>query len=450
MKLGITLAALLLPAILVAQDTEKLQRKTVLADGTEVTTDVTVATQVKSPAKETAPKKIKTMILVDNRAGAQYNDQVARFESQVASSLDASVLAIISRQEAVNAQKIYDRERPTDSTAEANTKLGTSTEALTALRKIVFNSMDPVSGTATTTEDWKTLRNSTPLNMARNTGAELILAVSIDSISSETRSYSGTGIKTKTRITTLRGAYRLLDIEQGATIISAPLKASRTTRESDSIQIVLSDICAELLEKASDTLSKDVLAKGDTIKAKAISEAVEVWIACTSKDLQGNDLTLPDIRVTDEGKILTAEKPLTVEIAATVELDGMLIGTTPCAVKVRPGGIHKLRIAAPGFADYSANLNASADTKQLQMTLQMTDSGFKRWQEVRNFLLNLGADKKMVEAALQRDRKLTDAQVEYIKGQATMYRNSSFRITKLPETLVTGAQGWSLFNVLNF
>jgi len=418
MKLGFTLTALLLPVLLTAQETQK--------------------------------SKIKTMILVDNRAGAQYNEQVARFESQVAASLDNSVLAIISRQETVTAQKIYDGARPTDSTAEANAKLGTSAEALTALRKIVFNAMDPVSGTATTTEDWKTLRNSTALNMARNIGAELILAVAIDSVTSETRSYSGTGVKTKTRITTLRGAYRLLDLADGATIISAPLKASRTTRESDSVQIVLSDICAELMEKAADTLSKDLLAKADTIKTKAMAETVEVWIACTSKDLQGNDLTLPDIRVTDEGKILTTEKPLTVEIAATVELDGMLIGTTPCAVKARPGGIHKLRISAPGFADYSANLNATADTKQLQLTLQMTDSGFKRWQEVRTFLLNLGADKKFVEAALQRDKKLTDAQVEYIKGQAEMYRNSNFRITKLPETLVTGAKGWSLFNVLNF
>ncbi len=450
MRLQCTLAALMLPAMLIAQDVEKLQRKTVLNDGTEVTTDVTVATQIKAPVKDTAPKKIKTMILVDNRAGAQYNEQVARFESQVASSLDSSVLSIISREEAVRAQKIYDGERPTDSTAEANAKLGTRTEALTALRKVVFNAMDPVSGTATTTEDWKTIRNSTALNMARNIGAELILAVAIDSLSSETRSYSGTGVKTKTRITTLRGAYRLLDLEQGATVISAPLKASRTTRESDSIQIVLSDICAELLEKASDTLTKDVVAKSDTIKAKALAEAVEVWIACTSKDLQGNDLTLPDIRVTEDGKIITSEKPLTIEITATVELDGMLIGTTPCAVKARPGGIHKIRVAAPGFSDYTANLNATPDTKQLLLTLQMTDSGFQRWKEVRQFLLNLGADKKFVEAALQRDRKLTDAQVEYIKGQAEMYRNSNFRITKLPDTVVTGARNWSLFGVLNF
>ena len=88
--------------------------------------------------------------------------------------------------------------------------------------------------------------------------------------------------------------------------------------------------------------------------------------------------------------------------------------------------------------------------KQLNFTLQMTDSGFQRWKEVRRFLLNLGADKKFVEAALQRDRKLTDAQVEYIKGQAEMYRNSNFRITKLPDTVVTGARDWSLFGVFNF
>lgn len=449
MRICLTLATLMLPALLSAQNVEKVQRKTVLNDGTEVTTDVTVATQIKTPPKETAPKKFKTMILVDNRAGAQYNDQVSRFEDQVASSLGSSVLGIISREEVVRAQKIYDAERPTASTADGHAKLSTSTEALTALRKVILDGMDPVSGTATTTEDWKTLRNSTALNMARTIGADLVLAVAIDSIASETRSYSGTGVKTKTTIVTLRGAYRLTDLDQGSTLISAPLKASRTFRESDSIRIAVSDICPELLEKASDILVKDVLAKADSIKAQTPVESVEIQIACLSKDLQGNDLTLPDIRVTEEGKIITAEKPLAVEITAMVELDGMLVGTTPCAIKARPG-VHKIRLVAPGFADYAGNMNASAEMKQLNFTLQMTDSGFQRWKDVRRFLLNLGADKKFIEAALQRDRKLTDAQVEYIKGQAEMYRNSNFRITKLPDTVVTGAQGWSLFGILNF
>ena len=449
MRVCLHLAALLLPCMLIAQDVEKMQRKTVLNDGTEVTTDVTVATQIKTPVKDTAPRKLKTMILVDNRAGAQYNEQVARFESQVAANLGSSLLAIISREEVVRAQKIYDGEQPTASTADSHSKLATSTEAMTALRKVIFNGMDPVSGTATTTEDWKTVRNSTALNMARTIGAELILAVAIDSISTETRSYSGTGVKTKTKIVTLRGAYRLMDLDQGATLISAPLKSSRTFRESESIQIEVSDICAELLEKASDIVSKDVQAKADSIKVQAPADSVEIKLACLSKDLQGNDLTLPDIRVTEDGKIITSEKPLDVEITATVELDGMLVGTTPCTIKTRPG-VHKIRIVAPGFADYAGNMSASAEMKQLNFTLQMTDSGFQRWKEVRRFLLNLGADKKFVEAALQRDRKLTDAQVEYIKGQAEMYRNSNFRITKLPDTVVTGARDWSLFGVFNF
>lgn len=450
MKTLLALAVLLLPYVLTAQNSETVQRKTVLKDGTEVTTDVTIATQVKTPpTTETAQKKHKTLILVDNRAGQQYNDQVLRFEGQVAANLGSTVLGIISREDVVKAQKIYDAERPTASTADSHAKLATTTEAMTALRKVVFTAIDPVSGTATTTEDWKTLRNSTALNMARTIGAELILAVAIDSMSTEIRSYSGTGVRTKTKIVTLRGSYRLMDLEQGTALISAPLKTSRTFRESDSIQIDVSDICAELLEKASDLVSKDVLAKASSITIQAPTEAVEIKIASLSKDLQGNDLTLPDIRVTEDGKIISTEKPLSVEITATIELDGMLVGTTPCSIKTRPG-VHKIRLVAPGFADYAANMNASAEMKQLNFTLQMTDAGFQRWKEVRQFLLNLGADKKFVEAALQKDRKLTDAQVEYIKGQAEMYRNSNFRITKLPDTVVTGARNWSLFGVLNF
>ena len=450
MRTLLALAILLLPYALTAQNSETVQRKTVLKDGTEVTTDVTIATQVKAPPpKETGPKKFKTMILVDNRAGQQYNDQVLRFEGQVAANLGSTVLGIISREDVIKAQKIYDGERPTASTADGNSKLVTSAESMTALRKVVFNAIDPVSGTATTTEDWKTIRNSTALNMARTIGAELVLAIGIDSLNTEIRSYSGTGVRTKTKIVTLRGSYRLMDLDQGTALISAPLKAVRTFRESESIQIDVSDICAELLEKASDVVAKDVLAKTDSIKTQAPAESMEVKIACLSKDLQGNDLTLPDIRVTEDGKIISNEKPLTIEITATVELDGMLVGTTPCTIKARPGA-HKIRIVAPGFADYAGNMSVSAEMKQLDFTLQMTDAGFQRWKEVRQFLLNLGADKKFVEAALQRDRKLTDAQVEYIKGQAEMYRNSNFRITKLPDTVVTGARNWSLFGVLNF
>ncbi|MEI6645566.1 MAG: PEGA domain-containing protein [bacterium] len=450
MKTLATLVVLLLPYVLTAQNSETVQRKTVLKDGTEVTTDVTIATQVKTPpTTETAQKKYKTLILVDNRAGQQYNNQVIRFESQVAANLGPTVLGIISREDVIKAQKIYDAEHPTASTADSNAKLVTTPEAMTALRKVVFTAIDPVSGTATTTEDWKTLRNSTALNMARTIGAELILAVAIDSMSTEIRTYSGTGVRTKTKIITLRGSYRLMDPEQGTALISAPLKTSRTYRESDSIQIDVSDSCAELLEKASDQIAKDVLAKANAITIQAPKESIEIKIASLSKDLQGNDLTLPDIRVTEDGKIISMEKPLSVEISATVELDGILIGTTPCSIKTR-SGIHKVRLIAPGFADYVANMTASDEMRQLNFTLQMTDAGFQRWKEVRLFLLNLGADKKFVEAALQRDRKLTDAQVEYIKGQAEMYRNSNFRITKLPNTVVTGARNWSLFDILNF
>jgi hypothetical protein len=450
MRTLLAIAILALPYALTAQNNETVQRKTVLKDGTEVTTDVTIATQVKTPPpKEAGQKKYKTMILVNNRAGQQYNDQVIRFEGQVAASLGGTILGIMSREDVIKAQTIYDAEHPTASTADGNSKLVTPTESMTELRKVVFNAVDPVSGTATTTEDWKTIRNSSALNMARTLGAELLLAVAIDSMSTEIRSYSGTGVKTKTKVVTLRGSYRLLDLEQGTSIISAPLKTSRTFRESESLQIDVSDICAELLEKASDMVAKDVQAKAESIKAQATAESTEIKIACLSKDLQGNDLTLPDIRVTEDGKIISNEKPLTIEITATVELDGMLVGTTPCTIKARPGA-HKIRIVAPGFADYAGNMSVSAEMKQLDFTLQMTDAGFQRWKEVRQFLLNLGADKKFVEAALQRDRKLTDAQVEYIKGQAEMYRNSNFRITKLPDTVVTGARNWSLFGVLNF
>jgi len=391
------------------------------------------------------------MILVDNRAGQEYNEQVVRFEDLIGAQVGSDVLSVISREDVVRAQRIYDAERPTASTAA--TAPNVNVDALTRMRQAVFSATavpaERISGTATTTEDWKTLRNSTALNLARMIGADLILAATLDSVSTEITAYTGNGIKMKRRIVTLRGTYKLLDLNQGNTLISAPLKTVRSFRETEGLKVEVSDVCAELMEKAAETVAKDVRAKAEQIRTLPTDERMDVLIACTSRDLQGNDVTFPDLRVTEDGKVLTTETPLTVQITATVELDGVLVGTSPCTIKVRPG-LHKIRILAPGFADYAGNANVAPGMKELNVTLQMTDAGFARWQDVRQFLQNLSADKKILEAALQKDRTLTDAQVDYIKGQAEMYRNSHFRISKLPSTLVTGMRGWSLFDVLNF
>lgn len=403
----------------------------------QVTTTTTVVQE-----KQAA---LRAMILVDNRAGAQYNDQVIRFESTVASQIAPDLLKIISREEAVKSQKIYETEQPTPAAVDTEAKSGPG--FMPELKNAVFGSAaSKVSGTAPTMEDWKTIRSSTAINMAQAIGADLILAVSLDSVNSEIRTYTGNGIKTKNQVITLRGACRVLDLNNGETIATIPLKTARVIRQSDGLQIEITDVTAELMETAGAMLASDLTAKAADLRAVKPAAEIDVRILCSSADLQGSDLTFPDIRVLENGDVITTEKQFSVVPAATVELDGFTVGSVPCAIKVRPG-LHKIRLVCPGYTDYSGNLKVTTATPEFAFSLQMTPDGFARWQQMRRFVQDISKDKKLLEAFLRKDRKLTDAEVKQIEGLAEMYKNSYFKISRLPDTLVTG--GRNLLDILN-
>lgn len=415
----------------------------------ETTSETTVVSQqvttTTTLVQEKQPAVLRAMILVDNRAGAQYNDQVIRFESTVASQVGPDLLKIISREEAVKAQKVYEAEQPTASAVDTESKGAAG--FVPELKNAVFGSAaGKVSGTAPTAEDWKTLRGSTAINMARAIGADLVLAVSLDSVNSETRTYTGNGIKTKNQVVTLRGSCRVLDLNNGETIVTIPLKTARAIRQSEGLQVEITDVTAELMETAGTMLASDLTAKSADLRAVKPAAEIEVRILCSSVDLQGADLTFPDIRVQENGDVVTAEKPLSIVPAATVELNGFAVGSVPCTIKVRPG-LHKIRLVCPGYADYTGNLKVSDSTQELAFPMQMTPDGFARWQQVRRFLQDIAKDKKLLEAFVRKDRKLTDAEVKQIEGQAEMYKNSYFKISRLPDTLVTG--GRNLLDVLN-
>ena len=393
------------------------------------------------------PAKLKAMILVDNRAGKQHNEQVLRFEDVVTANMDDDVLSIISREDVVMGQRVYDGEAPAASTADPQNNAA----FLARLRSDLFRAIDKApSGTAVTEEDWKTLRNSSALNMARNVGADLILAVTIASVNKETRNFQGSGIATKTTTWTLRGSYKLLELATGGTVVTGEVKADNSIRETSNITIDLGDVCAALMEKGATKLASEITSKAAKIKAAELAMAQEVRILCEVQDLQGKDLTFPEFKYSEDGTVTTTDQNFNVQALATVEIDGFLVGSTPCAVKIIPG-LHKIRVSAPGFVDYSANMRVAGEMKALTIPLQMSDVGLQRWQAVRANVMELSANKKILEAALEKDRKLTPAQIEYIQGQAEMYRNSHFRLEGMPQTVVNGGGGFGggFFSLLN-
>ena len=53
----------------------------------------------------------------------------------------------------------------------------------------------------------------------------------------------------------------------------------------------------------------------------------------------------------------------------------------------------------------------------LRMALTLTDKGYARWRDNTGFLQNL-----------ENNRKLTDAEVKVLEGQAQMFRQSGYKV----------------------
>jgi hypothetical protein len=175
------------------------------------------------------------------------------------------------------------------------------------------------------------------------------------------------------------------------------------------------DIINELLEDAAGKVADGLAAKAAHFVPPATPGKVEILIACGVKDLAGNEITLPDLRLTENNTIVKGGQELAVQGSATIEIDGFAMGTTPARIKVAPGA-HKLRLTRPSFTPVELQINAT-DSLSLTPTLQLSEAGFQRWKEIRSFLDHLDTH-----------RKMTDAEAEDIRGHAQMLRQSGIRV----------------------
>ena len=171
----------------------------------------------------------------------------------------------------------------------------------------------------------------------------------------------------------------------------------------------------ELLDEAARKIAES-LGKKQIIQPPPKPNLVEITIACGMQDLAQLPVSVPDIRMTKEGKLVVEKDPLEVQLLdVTVELNGTVIGSAPGVFKVPPG-LNKIRLTREGFKDWERTINA-IEGQKLKVALQMSDDGYKRWRDNTAFLQEL-KDKE----------KLTDAEVELIKGHAQMLRQSGFKV----------------------
>jgi len=381
-----------------------------------------------------ASKARRTAIFVWNHASAaQFNEKLPALEDQVSSQLSGKEFTIMSREEIMKAVKVYPIEpsrlgvrsvRSSVEVASATALGGGSLANATAARSSqeVIVAMPEDQNEAANRNSLGTVADrllsdqTSALRLAQAMGAQFMLFVNVGTFGKETVSInrSDIGVSTKNTTYNLRGTYKLVEAYTGGGISGATFKCSRAIRQTESVQVETDDLVNQLIEDAAAKVATGVLAKAAEYEIPKSPDKVAVLINAYAKDLVGNEVQLPQVRLSEGG---VAGKPdmFPALVSATIEIDGFAMGTTPATIKLFPGS-HKLRLLRPGFQPVDQYFLAS-EGLELSPSMWMNDAGFQRWKEIRDFLNKLDTR-----------RQMTDAQVKVLEGYAQYLRQSGFMV----------------------
>jgi len=383
-----------------------------------------------------APRK--AAIFVENRAGPAFNDQVAVLEDLLTSRITGKGFSVISREDAINALKTYSSVK----VATASGATVSSTAATNAGTKDAAVVVDKAAGAEVSTSpaankaDQALSDSSSALRLAQNLGADYVLVVSITSFGTEKKTFEDAGLSTVNVINTLRVSYKVLDGVSAGSLIADTVKATKTTRFTPNSQTEDSGLIADLLDDAATQVADSAGNKQATLaKASTPAKSVEITVSCGMQDLANMPVSVPDIRVLDDGTVSISPNKLEVQVLnATVEVDGIAVGSAPGKFKVHPG-LSKLKVSREGFKDWEQTVNCTEGQK-FAVVLQLSDEGYARWKDNTAFL-----------ASIENGKKLTAGTVTMMEGLAQALRQSGYRIDSKTDVKANmQANGKSLFD----
>ncbi|HHT9110343.1 MAG TPA: PEGA domain-containing protein [Candidatus Brocadiaceae bacterium] len=339
-----------------------------------------------SAVGQDAPGMRKAAIFVENRAGNEFNEKVSVMEDFLTSRITEKGFSILSREVLINSLQNYSPESEDMENESSGTKLD----------KLLSN-------------------NTSALRLAQMMGADYIIVASIASVGTEKKVFGGYGVETVNLITNLRASYKILDALAGGTLVSDTIRVSKTVRSTGNSQTESSDTVNELLDNAAVKIAEN-LSQKQIAPPPQKTNLVEITISCGMQDLAQLPISVPDVRLTENQKIVIENNNAEVQVLdVTVELNGTVIGSAPGVFKVSPG-LNKIRLSREGFKEWERTINIT-NGQSLKVALQMTDAGYKRWKDNTDFLY-----------LLKKEEKLTEAEVERIKGIAQMFRQSGFKV----------------------
>lgn len=368
-----------------------VQTKTSEQDG-RTTTERTFTTTVTEVAEK--PAGVTVAIFTANRAGKVGDGELGALEDYITGKVTELDVHVISGETALNATSAM----APDAKANAlDAQLADSTSAV---------------------------------RLAQTLGATHLLQVTISGFDSNKKTIDAYGVKTVNDERTARVTYKILDGNTGASLAADTVKVTKMVQQSGGLSNERSSVLNDLLAEASAKVAASLKRQLD--RGRITTSAAQGLVSVTlTTELA--DVYIPDVRLGAENTVSISESKFKVSaLAATVEVDGIAVGTAPGKIQAR-AGLHKLRVVREGFKPWERTVNLS-NGQSFNIPLEMSEAGYARWQDATAFINNL-----------KNGAKLTDAQVKVLEGQAKMFENSGFKVNTKEGLTINAGPTRSLF-----
>ncbi len=374
-----------------------------------------VTTERTAEATATATKTYSAALVVSNRAGAAYDEKIAPLEDLLSARLTDLGFSLISREIVTSGLRNF-----VPPSAPVSRDPVTTTTAAAAASS---DSGAIVAASATTTVTGQNpsaaaeaafLDQTSALRLAQNLGADYLIHASITSYAETKRTTTAYGNMLNNYDYTLRVAYKVLDAQGGGSLTGDVAKATRTEQANAHSSSLVGGIFDDLLDETTTQIVSSLRTRRDAGRiaaAKPAAKAVTITLA-----VEAADLFIPDVRIDAENVVSVGESKFKVTpLNATVEVDGVAVGTAPGPLTLKPG-FSRLRLSREGFQTWERTINA-VEGQTLTVALTMTEAGLARFKQSTAFLNEL-----------KTKAKLTDAEVKEIEGKAKALENSFFKV----------------------
>ncbi len=339
------------------------------------------AASSESATEHAMPERpLRTAVFVKDRAAVPA-DKVMVLNDFIVSRLDPRRFAVMSREDMLNAVARF---------AAQGENAGTVTNPQQQLDRLLSDEANAAS-------------------LARAMGAEAMLLASLTSYQPAASDFKGLGIESKATTWTLTVTYRLTGLGTGLVVGAGVAQQSVVVRETPGLKQVVDPLDA-LLQRCGEQVARDATVSAATNESFAPQTAAASGVVLRAVM---QDLRVPGILLNPADGQYTVSRTSydVVPVAATVEVDGFVVGQQDQPLAMTPGP-HKIRVTGSGFEPWERNVMVTAGMR-LEVGLRMTPEAFARWQEQTAFL-----------EGLKRGQAMSDAEVERVRAVAEFIRNS--------------------------